>query len=100
MSKSEERVQTRQPDPTKSMPSIDRWKYEAIREAILEAVPDSGEGLPFKELSGRVRELLTPESLENLGSISWYTTTVKLALEARRELQRVPGSRPQRLLRC
>lgn len=100
MSKSEDRVQTRHPDPTKSMPAIDCWKYEAVRKAILTAVPEKGEGLPFKELPGRVRGSLDAESLRDLGSVSWYTTTVKLDLEARGELKRVPASRPQRLLRC
>ncbi len=100
MRKGEERVQTRHPDPTKSMPAIDRWKYDSVRNAILAAVPRSGEGLLFNELPSRVRELLSPELLENLGSVSWYTTTVKLDLEARGELQRIPGARPQRLRRC
>lgn len=99
MSKVEKRIQTRHPDPTKSMPAIDRWKYEAVRKAILAAVPKTGEGLLFKDLPGRVRDLVAPESLENLGSVTWYTTTVKLDLEARGEVKRVPGSRPQRLLR-
>jgi hypothetical protein len=31
------------------------------------------------------------------GSISWYVTTVKLDLEARGLIARVPGSHPQRL---
>ena len=100
MSKGEQRVQTRHPEPTKSMPAIDRWKYEAVRRAILAAVPKKGEGLPFKQLPGKVRELLPADALANLGSVSWYTTTVKLDLEARGELERVPGSRPQRLLQC
>lgn len=100
MSKRQDRVETLHPDPTKSMPAVDRWKYEAVRKAILAAVPRSGEGLAFKELPGRVREHLDAESLETLGSVSWYTTTVKLDLEARGELKRVSGARPQRLLRC
>jgi len=100
MSKDEKRVQTRHPDPTKSMPVIDGWRYDAVRKAILSAVPKTGDGLLFKELPGRFRDLLGPESLEGLGSVSWYTTTVKLDLEPRGELKRVPGARPQRLLRC
>ena len=100
MSQGETRVQTRHPDPSKSMPVIDQWKYDAVRKAILSAVPKTGEGLLFKELPGRVREHLGAEALENLGSVSWYTTTVKLDLEARGEVKRVSGSRPQRLLRC
>lgn len=100
MSKSVNRMQTRHPDPKKSMPAIEAWKYRTVRDAILKAVTKKGEGLPFKELPSRVRELLSADELSKLGSVSWYTTTVKLDLEARGELQRVPGSRPQRLLRC
>jgi hypothetical protein len=100
MSKRQNRVQTRNPDPKKSMPAIEAWKYEVVREAILKAVSEKGEGLPFKELPGRVRELLSEEELAKLGSVSWYTTTVKLDLEARGELERVPATRPQQLLRC
>lgn len=29
------------------------------------------------------------------GSIGWYYTTIKLDLEARREIERIPGSKPQ-----
>jgi hypothetical protein len=29
------------------------------------------------------------------GSVTWYVTTVKLDLEARGQLKRVPNSRPQ-----
>ena len=31
------------------------------------------------------------------GSVSWYVTIVKLDLEARGELERIPGSSPQNL---
>jgi len=31
------------------------------------------------------------------GSISWYVTTVKLDMEARGEIERVPDSNPQQL---
>ena len=31
------------------------------------------------------------------GSISWYATTVKLDLEERKVVERVPGKKPQRL---
>ena len=70
MSKRQDRVQTLHPDPTKSMPAVDRWKYEAVRKAILAAVPRSGEGLAFKALSGRVREHLAADSLEKLPASS------------------------------
>jgi hypothetical protein len=31
------------------------------------------------------------------GSVSWYVTTVKLDLETRGVVERVPGQKPQRL---
>ena len=31
------------------------------------------------------------------GSVGWYATAVKLDLEARGELERVPGAKPQRV---
>jgi hypothetical protein len=93
------KVQTRHPTPGKAMPRIDRAVYGAFRQAILEAVPASGDGLPFRELAPRVASLLPRTAREQIGSVSWYATTVKLDLEARGEIERVPGSRPQRLRR-
>lgn len=95
----EERFLTLHPDPEKAGTRIHRWKYEAVREAILEAVPATRPGLPFKELSPSVRKILGPKSVEKLGSVTWYTVTVKLDLEARGEITRVPDARPQRLIR-
>jgi len=41
------------------------------------------------------RTTLSPDELDKLGSISSYTTTDKLDLEARGLIERIPGSRPQ-----
>jgi len=46
-----------------------------------------------------VEERLAADERANLGSTGWYTTTVKLDLEAKGEIERVPGSTPQRLRR-
>jgi hypothetical protein len=70
-----------------------------VREALLKASPDALPGVHFGELRRLVQEQLSQGELERLGSVGWYTTTVKLDLEARREIERVPGSRPQRLVR-
>lgn len=91
------KVQTRHPTPGKSMPRIDRAVYDAFRKAILQAVPASGDGLLFRELAPRVASRLPGTVREQIGSVSWYATTIKLDLEARGEIERVPGSRPQRL---
>jgi hypothetical protein len=94
-----DRIEAIHPDPTKKGVRIEGWKYHAVRRAILQALPESGPGLPFKELSGRVRDALSKDDLASLGSVSWYATTVKLDLEARGEVERVPGAKPQRLVR-
>ena len=83
----EAQVQTRHPDPAKRGPRIPRWKYEAVKRAILDTVP------------GLVSAALDPDELAALGSVSWHVTVVKLDLEARRLVERVPGASPQRLRR-
>jgi len=70
-----------------------------VRDAILSVVPTSGEGLPFRELPGRVAQALDDDVRAKLGSVSWYTTTVKLDLEVDGRLRRVAGRGPQRLVR-
>jgi hypothetical protein len=94
-----ERIEALHPDPEKAGVRIHRWKYEAVREAILSVLPSQEPGLLFKELPARVRGALSTDALSDLGSVGWYTTTVKLDLEARGEISRVAGSRPQRLVR-
>lgn len=70
-----------------------------LRKAILKVVPKRGEGVEFGELAPLVKKELTKKQLAELGSVSWFTTTVKLDLEVRGEIYRVDGIAPQRLLR-
>lgn len=76
-----------------------RLKYEFWRAAILEAVPRSAHGIAFADLPARIRELLPPERLAGMGAVTWHVTSVKLDLEARGLIERIPGARPQRLRR-
>ena len=85
------------PDPEKAGTRIALEKYEAVKQAILQAVGEGEDGIYFKDLAERVEEILTAEALSNLGSVGWYTTTVKLDLEARGFIKRVKKSSPQRL---
>jgi hypothetical protein len=97
--KSQERIQTLHPDPAKSGPRILTWKYDAVRRAILETLTPVEPGIPFRDLNGAVAGRLTEEESASMGSVPWYVATVKLDLEARGEIARVPGARPQRLIR-
>ena len=71
--------------------NISREKYEIIRKAILSTLRAQKE-MTFMKLSGAVEKQLGSKFD---GSVLWYVTTVKLDLEARGEIKRVPNSRPQ-----
>lgn len=64
-----------------------------MRAAIVEALEENGL-LTFTQLTEVVRTELA-DAFD--GSINWYVTTVKLDLEARGIIERVPRSRPQQL---
>ena len=73
-------------------------KYEVMKAALLTVVPADDAGFPFQDLADAVRPHLPTELFAN-ASVSWYVVTVKLDLEARGLIERVPGSRPQRVRR-
>lgn len=71
--------------------NISKEKYDIIRKAILSTLRKQKE-MSFRNLSHAVEKEVNG-TFE--GSVTWYVTTVKLDLEARGELKRVPNSRPQ-----
>lgn len=88
------KILTLHPDPAKKGVNLDQEKYDQIKSAILESIREAGE-IPF--MNG-----LIPTVVEKLqgkfdGSVGWYVTTIKLDLEARGLIERVPGKSPQRL---
>ena len=89
----EERILTKHPEEGKSGVNISKRKYDLMREAILESLR-ANEEMTFKDLTEDVHRRLEGKFD---GSISWYVTTVKLDLEARGEIERIPGKKPQRL---
>jgi len=70
---------------------ISKEKYDIIRKAILSTMNRQKE-ISFKNLSRAVEKEVNG-SFD--GSVMWYVTTVKLDMEARGEIKRVPKSRPQ-----
>ena len=71
--------------------NISKEKYEIIRNAILCTLQSQKE-MTFMNLSRAVEKEVNG-NFE--GSVTWYVTTVKLDLEARGQVKRVPKSRPQ-----
>jgi len=95
----DEKILCKTPTPNKKPVKIDKWKYDAVRNAILQIVPKmgEGEGVVFKELSGEVAKRLTEDERENLGSVNWFTTCVKLDMELKGELKRMKKNDVQHL---
>ncbi len=86
------KIITLHPDGKKGV-NIDYEKYTIIKDAILELV-STHKNITFK--------LLTDTLVLNLqdtfeGSVPWYTISVKLDLEARHIIERIPGTSPQQI---
>jgi hypothetical protein len=80
-----ERILTKHP-VNKSGFRIEKSKYEAVRNAILNGLRGS-KPLTHAQLDTKTRYLLGPDFK---GSAGWYTEVVKLDLEARRKVFRSP----------
>ena len=91
------RVVCHTPTPGKKPTRIHRWKYDLLRGITLDILTDSPGGVEFRALPNLIDARLSPEQKANLGSTSWYTTTVKLDLEVKRDIERIPRVSPQRL---
>ncbi len=76
----DERIMMKNPNTGRDDMSIAVSIYEPVRDAILAAIDDAEE-LPNKLLIGEV-ERRTPAALWENSSVGWYTTSVKLHLEA------------------
>ncbi len=74
-------------------------KYEPIRKAILASIPRSQDGMSFKELVAAVKGRVSEELFPKRGSVAWYTKVVQLDLEAKGQIERIPGVKPQRVRR-
>jgi hypothetical protein len=79
------------PDSTKQGVRIEKAKYEVMRTAIIENLQSHG-AMTFSQLGALIEDFMQGGFD---GSVMWYYTAVKLDLEARGEIRRVPGSRPQ-----
>lgn len=73
--------------------NIPKWKFDAIRRAILEILADGD--IAWSDLSDAVAARLTKEELANLGKVGWHVVSVKLELEVRGEVLRKPGKGKQ-----
>ena len=73
--------------------NISLRKYEQIRAFIIECITANGE-LTYKELNQKAVKKL---SKKFEGEVGWYVVTVKLDLEARGLIERIPKTSPHKL---
>ena len=82
----EERIMMQNPNTGRNDMTIAVAIYEPTRDAILAALDEAGE-LPNSQLIGEVERRTPPELWAN-NSCAWFTTSVKLHLEANEWLQK------------
>jgi dihydroneopterin aldolase len=88
----EKKILTRHPEG-KAGVRIDLAKYNMIKDAIIKILTKR-KMITFEELAEEVVALVEKRFQ---GSVLWYYTTVKLDLEARKVIRRIPGSKPQQI---
>ncbi len=88
-----ERIKTLHPEGKKGV-NIEREKYEQIKAAILGAIENTGQ-ISYSNMNKFIKAQLH-KSFD--GSIPWYVETVKLDLEARGIIERIPNTSPQMLV--
>lgn len=77
----DERVVMDNPNTGRTDGTIARSFYDPVRAAIIEAIDEAGT-LAFADLREAVEQRTPPEMWDD-ASVGWYTTTVKLDLEAK-----------------
>ncbi len=88
----EEKILTLHPQNKKGV-NISLAKYELIKTFILETLRERKE-ITFEELN-RLAVLTLGPNFQ--GKVSWYLVSVKLDLEARGAIERIPKTSPHRL---
>ena len=87
-----DKILTLHPEGKKGV-NIDLGKYNLIKETIINIIQSHGE-ISYQEMSKIAIEELNHKFS---GSIPWYVVTVKLDMEAREIIERIPSTRPHSL---
>jgi hypothetical protein len=88
----DEKIMTQHPQGKQGV-NISRAKYNTIKTAILDVL-QKDERLTFTQLADQINAKLEGNFD---GSIGWYVTVVKLDLEARNIIERIPKTKPEQL---
>jgi hypothetical protein len=83
----ETKIQLRHPAGKKAI-RIDKAKYDALKEVLLNLLEKKGEST-HAEILQAISEDFKKNKTKFEGSLEWYLEWVKLDLEARKEIKRV-----------
>jgi hypothetical protein len=96
----DDRVQLRNPDPSKKMPRIAKHTYALAHRTVHAIVPRDAPGITLKDyLDQMATQLPKAEGWDPSLSASWLAMAIKLDLEARGKLRRINARPPQRIVR-
>jgi len=87
-----EKFPTLHPEGKKGV-NIDSAKYNQVRKTLIGILDEKPE-ITYQEMDKMANERLKGNFT---GSISWYVVTVKLDLEARGLIERIPGTSPHQI---
>jgi hypothetical protein len=86
----EQTFMTKHPEGKQGV-NISKAKYDTMKAAMVGEMKGKGE-VPLKDILEAVENKLTGKFE---GSVPWYFESVKLDLEAKKVIERVPGKKPQ-----
>ncbi len=66
-------------------------RYTLVRTALLRLLPREGDGITWAELCAGIAPLLPATLFPQPGVMRWYAKAVRLDLETRGVIERVPG---------
>ncbi|MFK7771025.1 MAG: hypothetical protein AB8F94_02755 [Saprospiraceae bacterium] len=92
MAKKEQKILTLHPDGKKGT-NISLTKYNVIKDVMLQMIQQAGE-ITYQELSDQMEKELQPTFD---GKVIWYVVTVKLDLETRGIIERIPKTSPHQV---
>ncbi len=90
----EEKIMTLHPEG-KSGVNISKAKYDQVRKVVLEVI-ESQQPITFTDMFNICNDILKEQNFD--GKPGWYVTTVKLDLEARALIKRIPKTSPHQLV--
>jgi hypothetical protein len=91
-----EKVQLKHPQGKKAV-SMSKEKYSLLKPAILRHLRTRGEAT-FGEMVSAIEKRFKTDEVRFQGSLAWHLEWVKLDLEARKLIRRVPKTAPQKYM--